>query len=441
MLDIRTKFKQFISDEKRYENIIMMGLGMLVGMFTGIFSIAFNQTLSFFHGVLFYGIFQNVDLLMKYRLIIVPLLGGLVVGFINKYMIGEVNEGFGVSQVLKELKYINRFLMKPKLVLIKLMGTIITLASNLSAGRQGPIVYLGGAIGSSIGYKFNFNERKIRILIGCGAAGSIAGVFNTPIAASIFVLEILMNRDCLEYFTPIVISSITSVVITRSLIGDNTFLNISAKLGIINYYELGLYALLGITIGIAAVFYIKIIDIAKKYIKKIHVSEVFHPVIGAAVVVTIGYFLPQIFDIEYGTIGKIVDERFGLKLLIAMFLGKALATAATLGSGGIGGVFLPGLYLGAAFGSIFGSVLNYYIPSSIYSVGTYSFVGMGAMFAAFADAPITATLMLLELTDTYAIILPILLTCGIGSAITKLIYKKNIYNALPIKDKKQYKKD
>lgn len=420
-------FKNIIGDEKRYENIIMMALGIIVGIITGIASIIFNFFLETFHYTLFDKKVGLLDISMEYKFILIPVLGGLMVGAINKYFINQENEGFGVSQVLRELKYINRYLMKPKVVMIKTINTIITLGSGLSAGRQGPIVHLGGAIGSALGYKFQLSKRKVRTLIGCGVAGSIAGVFNTPISATIFVLEILMNKDSLEYFTPIVISSITSVILTRGLIGDKAFFNINSNFGILNYKELLLYLLLGVLLGLVAVFYINIIDIFKSNIKKVKLPPMIYPAIGGLIVAIIGYFIPQIFDIEYGTIGKIVEGDFGLKLLILMFVGKLLATAATLGAGGVGGVFLPGLYLGAAFGAIYGSILNHNMPSYIYNINTYSLVGMGAMFAAFADAPITATLILLELTDNYSIILPILLTCAVGSAVTKLIYKETIY--------------
>lgn len=429
MIKYREKIETFVKDEKRYENFIMMGLAVTVGIITGVVSIVFNKLLTLFHYELYNNEFLSFNLNEKQKLLIIPIIGGLLVGLIDRYFIREEEYGFGVSRVIEELDKSNEYLMKPRIVFIKIIQTIITLGSDLSAGRQGPIVHLGGAIGSRIAYKFNFNKTKIRILIGCGVAGSIAGVFNTPISAAIFVLEILMHKDCLQYFTPIVISSITSVVITRLLIGDKVFLSVGGSFGMIDHKELFYYMILGILLGILAVIYIKLIDETKYFIKKINIPRFFYPAIGAVIVVIIGYFLPYIFDIEYGTIGKIVEGKFDIKFLTFLLIGKGLATAATLGSGGVGGVFLPGLYIGAAFGGIFGNILNIFIPSNIYNVSSYSLVGMGAMFAAFADAPITATIMILELTDTYSIILPILLACAVASATTQFIYNKTIYTA------------
>ena len=204
---------------------------------------------------------------------------------------------------------------------------------------------------------------------GCSiVAGAIAGGFNAPIAPSVFVLEILMNKDHLEFFAPIVISSIVSVITTRSLIGNKAFFVIQGDFGLIGYKELLFYVLLGIVVGIIAVFYMKLIYYIKKNITRIRISPVFYPVIGAIGVAFIGYFLPDIFDIEYGTIKKIVEGNFELRLLTLLLLGKVFATAFTIGSGGVGGVFVPGIYIGAACGGILGNVLNDIAPTSIFNI-------------------------------------------------------------------------
>lgn len=419
---------KLIGDEKKYENLIMMALAIFIGIVTGTAALAFNKLVDIFSYIFFESPFFISNISGKLRFFFIPILGGAIIGIINKLFLHKEDEGFGLSRVVDELKHINKFLMKPRLVAIKILQTIVTIGSGLSAGRQGPMIHLGGAIGSTIGYKFNFSKRKLRILIGCGVAGSIAGVFNAPIAASLFVLEILMNKECLEYFAPIVISSITSVIITRTLIGDSAFLAVGGDFGIINYKELLFYVVLGSLLGIVAVCYMKLIFYVKRNIRKIKINSVFYPIIGAVGVAFIGYFLPQIFDIEYGTIKKIVEGSFQLKLLVLIFFGKLFATALTLGSGGVGGVFVPGIFIGATFGSIFGTVLDQLASPMIFNINTYSLVGMGAMFAAFANAPITATIILLELTDNYTIILPILLACAVSSVTTQLIFPKTIYN-------------
>jgi len=418
---------KLIGGEERYENLIMMALAVFIGIVTGTAAIAFNKMVDITQDLFFDRLFTTSNISIRFRLFFIPIIGGAIIGIINRFFLDKKDEGFGVSRVLEELRYINKFLMKPKIVLIKIFQTIITLGSGLSAGRQGPMVHLGGAIGAAIGYKFNFSKTKLRILISCGVSGAIAGVFNAPIAASVFVLEVLMSKEHLEYFAPIVISSITSVIMARVLIGNSAFFVIEGNFGLVSYRELVFYVGLGILIGVFAVFYMKLIDYIKKNITRIRINSVFYPVVGAIGVAFIGYFLPEIFDIEYGTIKKIVEGSYELKILILLSLGKMLATALTLGSGGVGGVFVPGIFIGATVGSIYGNIVEI-MQLKIFNVNTYALVGMGAMIAAFANAPLTGSIILFELTDNYTIILPILLSCAVGSVTTQLIFQKTIYN-------------
>ncbi|WP_432405032.1 chloride channel protein [Wukongibacter sp. M2B1] len=418
---------KLIGDEKRYENLIMMSLAVFIGIVTGTSAIAFNKMVDITEDLFFNELFSTSSISIRLRLFFIPILGGATIGIINKFLLDKEDEGFGVSRVLKELRYINKFLMKPKIVLIKILQTIITLGSGLSAGRQGPVVHLGGAIGATIGYKFNFSKTKLRILIGCGVSGAIAGVFNAPIAASLFVLEVLMSKEHLEYFVPIVISSITSVIMTRVVTGNSAFFIIEGNFGLVGYRELVLYIGLGILMGIVAIIYMRLIDYIKKNIVKIKIDAMFYPVIGALGVAIIGYFLPQIFDIEYGTIKEIVEGSYELKLLVLLSLGKMFATAFTLGSGGVGGVFVPGIFIGATVGSLYGNIAKI-MQVDIFNANTYALVGMGAMIAAFANAPLTGSIILFELTDNYTIILPILLSCAVSSVTTQLIFQKTIYN-------------
>lgn len=415
-------------DNPKFENFEMMIMATIIGMITGTVAIIFNKSLDVFSTLVFSIPSLLYNFTTKENFIIVPIIGGILLGIINKYYIPSDKSDFGVSQVMEELKEINHFLMKPKIVLAKTIGTIVTLGCGLSAGRQGPIVHLGGAIGSNIGYRFGYNKKKISILIGCGVSGSIAGVFNTPIAAALFVLEILMNKEHLKYFSPIVISSLTSIITTRLLIGDISFLAVRGDFGILGYKELINYLLLGVIIGIVAVVYIRLIHIVKKIFEKIHLQRMYLPIIGAMIVAILGYIQPLVFDIHHESILMILQNNLSIKVLVILIVCKMLATAVTLGSGGFGGVFMPGLYIGSIGGSIFGNIISLIFNGQIYNIQSYSLIGMAAMFSGFSNAPITATIMLLELTKNYSVILPVLLAATVSSATANLIYEKNVYS-------------
>ncbi len=182
---------------KEKSHLSLVKLGLVIGGITGLLSTGFN-----------YSVQKLIEIMMlchpvsfKSRMILIPIVGGLFLGLIHKYFIGEADYGFGVSGVMEEIKSINNYLMKPLVVLAKTFSTIFTLAIGWSAGKHGPIVYIGGAVGSWIGYTYNYSRDHIKILIACGVSGALAGVFNEPIFATLFVLEVILHRDYLKYFT------------------------------------------------------------------------------------------------------------------------------------------------------------------------------------------------------------------------------------------------
>jgi len=415
------------NDDGRFERLSVSLLALLVGLLTGLGGIIFNWLLDALHFI-FYNTFSQAVSLGKAKYFLIPLIAGVLIGLINRYLIDEDKRGCGVTEVIEELKHINRMLMKPKSVLIKMLGTLITLSSGLSAGRHGPIVHLGGAIGSNIGYRAGFSDKKIRIMIGCGVAGSLSAVFDAPVFAALFVMEVLMNKDFFEYFTPIFISSITAAFLGRVIIGHTPFLVIKGSYGLKDYREIVFYILLGIATSLLAVIYIRGLEVTKAFFeKKMKLPIMVKPIIGAGLVGIIGYNLPLIYDIEFDTIPRIVEGEFGMKLLIVLLIAKLIATFLTLGSGGIGGVFVPGLYIGAAFGAVYGNVMERLFPTLIFNSNTYSIIGIGVIFAGFAEAPISAALMVAELTDNFGILFPSLIACAVGSITTEIMHKYSIY--------------
>lgn len=421
------------SENGRYERLSISLMAVFVGLLTGLCGMLFNWLLDWLHDFLF-GSLAGAARLGDLKFFLLPLAGGVLIGMINRFGIGRAQQGCGVTEVIEELKNISRFLMKPKAVLIKMLGTLITLSSGLSAGRHGPIVHLGGAIGSNIGYRAGFSKRKIRILIGCGVAGSLSGVFDAPVFAALFVMEVLMNRDFFEYFTPIFIASITSAFLGRAVVGHTPFLSIAGTYGFKDYREILFYVGLGLVMGLLSVLYIEGLHGTRRFFdRSLKIPFLFKPILGAALVGLIGYRLPLIYDIEFDTIARIVEGEFGIRLLALLVAAKLAATFLTLGSGGIGGVFVPGLFIGAAAGGVYGGLLERFFPSFIYNADTYAIIGIGAIFAGFAEAPISAALMVAELTDNYTILFPSLIACAVGSITTEILHRYSIYTH-PLRD-------
>ncbi len=407
---------------KEKSHLSLVKLGLVIGGITGLLSTGFN-----------YSVQKLIEIMMlchpvsfKSRMILIPIVGGLFLGLIHKYFIGEADYGFGVSGVMEEIKSINNYLMKPLVVLAKTFSTIFTLAIGWSAGKHGPIVYIGGAVGSWIGYTYNYSRDHIKILIACGVSGALAGVFNEPIFATLFVLEVILHRDYLKYFTPVTVSAISASAVTHVIGRDQRFIHIEGVFNIASDMELVWMVVLGLAMGLVAVAYIRTLKTTRQIFSKIQ-SPVLKGLLGGGIISGCGYFLPELYDIHLNSTAKIVEGQFGLKVLILLVIGKIILTGITLGAGGVGGVFSPGLFIGAASGYIVGMGIDILPFSSISGPDTYAVVGMAAMFAGFANAPLSATLLAVELTGQEGLILPFLITTVVASVVTEAIQKDSIY--------------
>jgi len=413
-----------LSDTDAHVNILQtMSLATLIGCLTGLIGFAFN-----------YAIHSVVDWVMvlhpvpfTYRMIITPIAGAVLIGLIYKFLIDPENQGFGTRQVRNEIKDISTLVMKPRSVLVKILATLITLVSGLSAGRHGPIVHLGGAIGSNIGYKLNLSREKLRIMISCGVAGAIAGVFNQPIFGTLFVIEVILHKDYLRYLTPVMMSAVSAVFTMRLLGGDFSFVQVNGSFGMSGYHEMIFVLLLGIFAGLVSIVYVKGVLSARAFFEKRFVSPTKSVIVGGLLVSGIGFFVPEIFDLHLHTTESLISNNYLILPLIIIVIAKIAATSITLGSGAYGGGFLPGLFIGAGIGRLFAELILMIPGVTIHSTETYALYGMAALFAGFANAPLSATIMAVELSGNSSLIMPVLLASVISSVIAEVLYKDSIY--------------
>jgi len=398
----------------RYEFIRIFILSSIIGAITGFLGMFFNY-------VVIIGS-KNIYALSfidnKLKFFILPLIAGILLSYIYKNFLSKDDTDFGVHEVYEEINHIHTFLMKPKSVFIKLVGTFITLLGGLSAGKQAPIVHLGGSVGSNIGYFLKLSDEEIKILILCGVSGALAGVFDEPIFASVFVIEVLLIRDYVSYYTPIMISSVMSVIIRRMFLGIEPFIYIYGTFSISSYREYFYLFILAIIVGVISAVYIYGIKKINSIRKKSKLPYYYFPFLGAIPIAIIGYFYPEIFDLHMGTTKLIFLKTYGINFLLILIVVKIFATSITLGSGGFGGGFMPGIFIGASIGGVFSLILiNYFGVNLDYSL--YVLMGMAAMFSGFSGAPLAATLMAVELSGSKSIMLPLFLVCIISTASTE----------------------
>ncbi len=356
--------------------------------------------------------------------IAVPSAGGLLVGLIVHYFAREA-KGHGVPEVMEAVA-VRGGRIRPRVVIAKLFGSGICIASGGSVGREGPIVQVGCAIGSTLGQWLNVGERRLRTLVGCGAAAGIAGTFNAPIGGALFAVEIILGDFGVAHFSPIVISSVAATVVSHQFLGN--FPNYDVQVySLVSSFELFAYAGLGIVAGLVALAYVKVLYAFEDFFDASSIYPPLKTVIGGAIIGVIALWLPEVYGVGHEAINEALAGSMMWKLMAILIGVKILSVSITIGSGGSGGIFAPSLFIGAMTGGVFGNALHSIWPNTTAGPGAYALVGMGAVVAAGTHAPITAILIMFELTTDYKIILPLMISCIIATLLATRLNKSSIY--------------
>ena len=411
------------------ENTFLIILAVIIGLLGGLGNYAFRKTIEFFH----WGIFEQVEHFFGYSLeewsmarfavVLCPVIGGLLVIPLLRWYGEDLKGGF--SGFLERVN-LRGAKLRSRPILTRGFGAAITIGAGGSAGQEGPIAMIGGAIGSQFGQLFKMSGDRLKVLVACGAAAGVAATFNAPIAGVFFAQEIvLLTAFELSSFTSIVIASGMATVVSRALLGNTQELYAPAYT-VNSMWELLLYLLLGLVIGVLATLFIDTHFRIKDRFTALKLPRLTKPLLGGLLVGLIGVGFPQVFGNGYEFIETVLLGNQTWYLLAALVVIKAVATSITLGSGLPGGLFAPCLYLGAVTGGAFGHVAVKLFPQYHIAPGAYALVGMGAFLSAATHAPMTAIFLLFEITDSYEVIVPIMLTCVIGTSIARHFKKDSL---------------
>jgi CIC family chloride channel protein len=412
---------------KQTEHIYMVLVSIAIGILGGLGAVGFRASIQFFQSVFWQS--ESPTLAYLHGLpwwwkVLAPAMGGLVVGLIIARFAAEA-KGHGVPEVMESVA-LRGGRIRPRVVLAKLLASGICIGSGGSVGREGPIVQIGSALGSSIGQWLHVGERRLRTLVGCGAAAGIAGTFNAPVAGALFAVEIILGDFAVTQFSPIVISSVAATVVSRHFLGDFPAFEVPPY-SLISATELLAYGLLGIVAGLAALLFVRLLYRTEDLFDSLPLGIPFKAVIGGTLVGLIGVWYPEVFGVGYEAINEALWGNLAWQILIVLAAVKILAVSLTIGSGGSGGIFAPSLFIGAMTGGAVGSVIHTLWPEVSGSPGAYALVGMGAVVAAGTHAPITAIVMIFELTGDYRIILPLMISCIIATLLATRLQKSSIY--------------
>lgn len=374
--------------------------------------------------------------------LVCPLLGMFLTVLFVKFVVKD-NISHGISRVLYAIS-MNKSYIKAHNVWTSIVASTFTIGFGGSVGAEAPIVLTGSAIGSSIGRSFHLNYRNITLLVGCGAAGAVTGIFKAPVAGIVFTLEILMLDLTMSSIVPLLISTVTAATVAYFLMGEDVLLNFTIQ-GAFNMSNIPWYLMLGVITGIVSIYFTRMSLYIESRFKKIKNSYA-RLVVGGVILGGLIFLFPAFFSEGYDTVMLLLQGKAetvynqsifshfskGIVSIALFMLGlvlfKVFASSATNGAGGVGGVFAPTLFLGGVCGylvaMVLGTFFNVDIPDS-----RFVLVGMAGLMAGVMHAPLTAIFLIAEITGGYNLLVPLILTSTISYITTRSVIKHSIYHS------------
>jgi CIC family chloride channel protein len=421
---------QWLGRQEIPESAIIMITALAVGIGAGLGAVAFRRLIEGMQTFFYDGLGGLLQGISPFHLLIIPALGGAIYGPLI-YRFAREAKGHGVPEVMEAVA-LRGGRIRPRVALVKALASSICIGTGGSVGREGPIAQIGSALGSTVGQLLRLSDERVRNLVACGAAGGIAATFNAPIAGSIFALEVILGRLHTVYFGAVVISAVTADVIAHFFEGNLRAFSVP-QYTLVNPVELLFYTLMGALAAVAAVVFTRLLYLMEDIWDDLALREYLKPVLGGLLLGVIGLLtfkidgFPRVFGVGYDSISEAVSGELAIQVTLALLVFKLLATIITLGAGGSGGVFAPSLFMGAMLGAGFGETVHSLFPTVTAPAGAYALVGMAAFFSGAAHAPVTAILILFEMTGDYRIILPLMLATVMSTLISRIISRESIY--------------
>ncbi|MEE6249518.1 MAG: chloride channel protein [Bdellovibrionota bacterium] len=335
-------------------------------------------------------------------------------------------QGHGIPEVIEAIR-LKGGRMRARSVLVKAFSSSITIASGGSVGREGPVVQIGSAIGSVVGQILSLDPKLIKTLVGCGASAAVAATFNTPIAAVIFAIEVIILELKTRSFVPLVIASVFGTIVSRIHLGNEPAFFVP-KYSLHGPSELVFYFILAVLAGILGVVFIKAVYGIEDYVEDLKIPFWSKPLLGGIILAAIGMYFPEMFGVGYESISDVLQQKSSLEIMALFVVLKIICTSVCLACGGSGGVFVPSLFIGAMLGGAYGYAVNEFFPDMTAGYGAYALVGMAAVFSSTARASFTAIVILFEMTLDYSIILPLMFVCVISDQVALAFMKHSIYS-------------
>lgn len=407
------------------ESVILGGAALLVGLTSGAGVWLFKQLIELAYLLAFGELGGALGRLGGWTVFLIPVVGGLIVGLILHFFIGEERH-HGVAGIMEAVALAGGRLRYQRIP-VKTAAAAVSIGFGASVGPEDPSVQVGANLGSMFGQFLHLSDDRVRTLVAAGAAGGIAAAFNAPIAGLFFALEIILGEVVSSAVGVIILAAVISAVFTQAVAGPEPAFHIPAY-AFHSAWELPLYLVLGLLAGPIAALYIRLIYLAQDIFHLWQAPRWLKPAMAGLIVGVVGIFLPQVFGVGYETIEKTLSSQsLPITLLLTLLIAKLILTPVSIGGGFPGGVFAPSLFLGAMLGAAFGEMANGLFPSLNLDPPAFALVGMAAVLAGTVHAPLTAIILLFEMTNDYHIILPLMFAVVVSLLISQRIQADSVY--------------
>ncbi len=413
----------------RNDQVILTILAVVIGVGVAAAAIGFRELLGAVqqlgYGFSTEDVFSRVSALPWWQVLLVPVAGGLAVGgFIYLFMPGRRPQG--VADVI-EAGALHGGQLSLNLGLKAVLVNAVSLGAGASAGREGPMVHLGGAIASYVARRMHLNPSLALTLLGCGVAAGVAASFNAPIAGVFFALEVVIGHYALHAFAPIVIAAVAGTVISRLRYGDFPAFTVP-DYGLVAVPEYAAFFALGLICAGVAVLFVRTIAAASDAFDKSRAPVWLRPAVAGLIVGAIAIVFPQVLGVGYEATDTALKGGFGIGLLIALVIAKTVATGVSLGGRFGGGVFSPSLFVGAMAGGALGVAIAALFPGAAIEPGFYAMIGMGAVAAPVIGAPISTILIAFELTGDVSVTIAAMVAVAVSSLVTQQAFGKSFFH-------------
>ena len=421
---LKKRYRELLYFFRTSDTAFLLFFAVLAGFGAGYGAVVFRWLINRFSDLFFKGGASLLSSLGPWYILLIPAAGGLIVGLLVYYLAPET-KGHGVPEVMYAVDR-EGGRIRIRVAVIKAVASSVCIGSGGSVGREGPIVQIGSSLGSSLGQLFRLSRDKVKILVACGAGGGIAATFNAPLAGIFFALEIILRSYAPRHISSVVLASVLATVVSRNYLGDNPAFTVP-HYQMNSPWEILFYLVFGFLAAAVAWLFITTLYKSEDLFDKIPIPGFLKPALGGLIIGAIGLYYPQIFGVGYKTIELALYGKVTALLGLTLVFAKLLATSVTLGSGGSGGVFAPSLFIGAMLGVVYSKLTFLLFPALALNPGACAMIGMAAVFAGAAQAPISSILILFEMTGDYKIILPLMTAVVISTLVLRKWSRESIY--------------